>query len=210
MTGRVAWFVSKGSAATTCLTLLLGGCIDAPNASVPGPTDADASDLAAPFVGSVDWNGHILVSETDALMHTSPTEGVLWPYEQAGTIVEIPEGVTAIEVAVAWEGPGRFRIHLHSYSHDGAYVGHQSTPEQQPQNPHCLRVPAENVAPGHWMVMIHSVDAVQTDFTMTVTTETVTATLVDERHGHDRANDLTGPAREEHESDECQLWTVPA
>lgn len=196
-----------GVALATATFLLVAGCIDASGAVEPAARPEPTADTVAP-VGQVDWTGHVLASETDALMHTAPTEGLLWPYEQAGVIVEIPEGVTAIEVAVAWEGDGSFGIHLHSHNNDGEYVGHRSTSEQWSQDPHCIRVPAADVAAGHWMVMIHSRSARQADFTMSVLTQSVTPSLVeDERHGHDRvAEFLSGEDREEHESEACTMW----
>lgn len=187
--------------------LVSAGCV------APPADPVDAASSAAPSsemtaIGRLDWSGHVVASETDALMHTSPTEGILWPYEQAGIIVNVPEGVSAVEVAVAWNGPGEFRIHLHSHDPNGKYVGHDSFPEQYDENPHCIRAPTEDVAPGHWMVMIHSMDAIETDFTLSVLTEGVVPTLVeDQRHGHDRVGEiLAGQAREEHDSEACTMW----
>lgn len=194
-----------------CAIVVTAGCVGAPESAETAATSTSIED-ATPMVGRADWTGHVISSETDVFLHTAPTEGVLWPYEQAGVIVEIPEGVSAIEVAVAWEGEGSFGIHLHSHNLDGEYVGHRSTREQWQENPHCIRVPVGDIAPGHWMVMIHSDGAVQDDFTMSVLTEGVTPTVVeDERHGHDRVQEiLAGEERKEHDVEACEMWTADA
>lgn len=187
----------------------VSGCTDlSATAAEPVPA-AMAPDGSK--VQSVSWTGFVLHSATDALMHTAPTEGVLWPYEQAGVVIDIPEGVEGIEIAVAWKGSGNFQIHLHSHNKEHEYVGHRSMPGQGTQNPHCIRVPLDDVAPGKWMVMIHSGNAVQTEFTMTVLTQAVTPSIVDERHGHDRANELLfGQPRQEHEPEPCTMWAASA
>lgn len=193
--------------ATSCL-LLLAGCVELAKDLPAGTTAAATGEGSAPAVGRVDWSGHVLASETDVLMHVYPTEGALWSFEQSGIVVEMPEGVAAIEVAVAWSGSGRFGIHLHSYNTSGAWVGHRSSDAQWDENPHCIRVPAEDVAPGHWMVMIHSDGAVRTDYTLSVITQGGEPTVMkDERHGHRLAEEwLEGRDREEHDAETCALW----
>lgn len=191
--------------ASLLLAGVLAGCVAA---ELPAePAGAATPALAASLEpNAVEWSGHIVHSATDPFLHLSPTDAMLSPYEEAGFVLEVPEGATDLEVAVAWEGPGDFWIHTHS--HEPA--------EDDPVafrsdfgfgNPHCIRIPAESVLPGHWMVMVHSQEAVETDVTVTVLTLGEPATIGDDYHGHE---DWTEPLMlVERDAEECTQWQAP-
>lgn len=201
-------------------TLVLGalaGCVTpALDAADPvARASADAATSAAE-VAAFTWDGRILVgAAAEILSHQGPTEGVLWPAQKVGFAAEIPEGVTAIEVALDWTGDTDLIIMLHSHDHSGGpndIIMHRS--ERGSPDPHCLRVPTADVAPGKWELMARSsVDdaALDVEFTLTLLTQGGSATLLDERHGHDRLADLqNGRSDDEREVEPCALWSPPA
>ncbi|MGQ0534704.1 MAG: hypothetical protein ACT4PT_01380 [Methanobacteriota archaeon] len=190
---------------------------EAPAASptkAPGPEANGTAAAAAPSPAVevkpaiLEWTGHVITSELEFLMHIRPTEDVLWPLQQEGILVDIPDGVSALEVALEWTGPGEFMIMLHSHKAEGSndYVEHIT--ELDAANPKCIRVPAIDVVPGKWQVMVHSQGADQTDFTLRVLTVGGAATVVeDDRHGHWLQDG--GFEVDEHPIEACSLWAPP-
>lgn len=167
---------------------------------VPGvepPVEAEVLQLS----------GHIVSSAIDGPSHSRPTEDALWPVQQQGHLVNVAEGVTELEVALAWRGPGDLMIMLHSHKAHGTnvYVEHVSAMDEA--NPKCIRVPLEDVLPGDWQVMVHSSGAESTDWEILVLTVGPRATLINDRHGHwpqDGAFEV-----DEHEVEACNLYALP-
>ena len=187
---------------------LLAGCL-APAADAPLETAA-ATDAPAtmPAFETLDWSGLVVTSNGEFLLHQRPTEDALWPVEQEGILAEIPEGVTDLEVALHWDGPGEFMIMLHSHKGEGGYVEHIT--ELDAENPKCLRVPAADVTPGVWQVMVHSQGAQMTEFTLSVLTVGGAATMMDERHGHLWTEVVTGNDIDKHEIEPCAMYVPSA
>lgn len=165
---------------------------------------------AAPAVEEVEWTGHILQGDAaELLSHQHPTADALWPVQTVGFDAEVPEGVTAMEVGLVWEGPGSFRIMLHSHNHDGGpsdifmHVSEWSSAGRL-----CIRVPAEHVHPGMWEFMVRADgEAIDVDYTMTVLTVGGKLGPIDETHGHDRAQELQdGRDDTDVPQDACLLW----
>lgn len=182
----------------------LAGCVS-PAAEAPVETTAAADPMSAPVAfETLEWSGHVMTSTGEVLTHFRPTEDVLRPVEQEGILVDVPEGITALEVALHWEGPGEFMIMLHSHKGEGGYVEHIT--ELDDVDPKCLRVPAEDVTAGHWQVMVHSQGAQQTDFTLEVLTVGGAATMLDERHGHATNEAVTGNDIDKHEPEACTMY----
>lgn len=186
-------------------TAALAGCV-APPASESLDAASAPGEAAAPVAfETLEWSGHVMTSEGEMFTHIRPTEDALWGVEQEGILAEVPEGVTDLEVALHWDGPGEFMIMLHSHKGDGGYVEHIT--ELDDVNPKCLRVPAEDVTAGHWQVMVHSQGAQMTDYTLYTVTVGGAATFVeDERHGHMFTEIVTGNDIEEHEIEPCSMW----
>lgn len=97
---------------------LLAACVVA-FAGCLAPTDAAVEDASVPVAEAatttptpdvLEWSGHVMTSTGEFLTHQRPSEDVLWPVEQEGILAEIPEGVTDLEVALHWDGPGEFMI----------------------------------------------------------------------------------------------------
>ena len=165
--------------------------------------------MATPQV--VEWSGHIVQGDAaELLSHQHPTADLLWPLQKVGFDAAVPEGVTAIEVALSWSGPGAMRLMLHSHNHTGGpsdIIMHVS--EWSTAGPICIRVPETDVEHGMWEFMVRAdSEAVQVDYTMEVVTEGGTLGPIDETHGHDRADELRNGRRDDyHDPLPCVLWT---
>lgn len=192
--------------------LVLAGCVTPPAAvSDPAPQTTDAAP-EAPVPTVLEWTGHISVSEIGLFMHTRPTEDVFWPIHQEGFLLDVQELPQVMEVALEWASVpdgARHMIMLHSHKAEGtnAYVEHIT--EFDDTAPKCLRVPTEDLATGHWQIMIHQDGATNSDYTLKVLTVGGKAVVDDsELHGHKREDGAFEV--EEHEIEPCTLYAPPA
>lgn len=168
------------------IVLLFAGCVNAP-ADAPveaASTEATTwSDLPEPQL--FEWSGHVIASELEGPTHSRPTEDAMWPLFQEGILFHVDEIPQAMEVALEWSGEGEFMIMLHSHKADGTNTYVEHITELDAENPKCLRVPTEDLADGHWQVMVHSEGAKQTEFTLGVRLFGGAGAIVeDDRHGH--------------------------
>ncbi|MGB0652480.1 MAG: hypothetical protein ACPGQL_04705 [Thermoplasmatota archaeon] len=197
----------------TALALLFSGCTSEDNAADALDADGQAAASADPEPFLLDWDGHVVAAPLDILMHQRPTEDALFTLQPAGFSLEIPEAPAAIEVMVAWDGPGAFVLHPHYVVEEGPNAGGTSTyygyhSGALDQSPACIRIPQADMAAGKWQMMIHPAqdDMVDVPFTMTVGIQGAQGTVLDEMHGH-RAD---GPSDiQDHGWDPCQ-FLVPA
>lgn len=190
------------------IPLIVAGCVTPPVDEAAAPNAATASEALAIEPVVLDWKGHVSLSELGMFMHRRPTEDVFWPIHQEGFLLDVQELPQAMEVAVEWTNlpdGARQMIMLHSHKAEGtnAYVEHVT--EFDEAAPKCLRVPAADLAAGHWQVMIHQDGATNADFTLKVITVGGKAVVDDsDLHGHkpeDGAFEV-----EEHEIEPCQLY----
>jgi hypothetical protein len=173
---------------------LVAGCVSSPvqTASVPPPT---AEQPTAP-VEKLIWHGHVTEGMIDIFMHDAPTEGVFWPVQQAGFLVNFSEAPQWIEVRVDWTpqpGGGSFMMHPHYLKgqENGVtvYDGYMSKAFTDGHG--CIRIPSADMRAGIWPMMIHPGDeaptrtTLNTDFTLTVAYAGGIGKIVtDELHGH--------------------------
>ena len=172
------------------LLVALAGCLAAPQAEPaeeqpPGAVAPASADLGEPYV--LTWTGQVLAGgPLGGFSHMRPYEDVVWPVQQVGFLLDLPEVPQAVEVELAWEGGGQWLIMLHSHKADGTNTYVEHITEFSDQQPQCLRVPTEDLTAGHWQVMVHTDDEPRNaGFTLTVRTWGVEGSVVeDERHGH--------------------------
>lgn len=188
------------------LAALAAGCVTPTESSVAnnGLEAPSVDALAEPFI--LEWKGHVVVGALDVKNHDQPTEQFIFPYQQAGFNIEVPDAPQAIEVRVDWKGEGSFHMHPHWLKGDDAtgqtqYYGYFS-PEYT-TGTGCIRLPEEDMAPGVWPMMIHpGWTNANIDFTITVGLLGTTAKVLPEMHGH-RADGNYYIA--DHEVLECQF-----
>jgi hypothetical protein len=175
-------------AAADCLVvvLVLAGCAAPGGKGAAGDVGNSGTVLGEALAPQViDWTGHVLASEVDNSTHFRPTEDALWPAYQSGFLFEVDELPQAMEVALDWEGSGRLMIMLHSHKDHGTNVYVEHVSKKDYENPKCVRVPTVDLAHGTWQVMVHSDEAMQTDFTLRVGLVGGAGHVIEgERHGH--------------------------
>lgn len=166
------------------LALVAAGCVSPPGEVGTATADTAAAPTSTPPT-ITEWSGHIVASEIEGPTHMRPSEDAMWPLMQEGILFSIDEAPQAMEVTLAWDGPGELMIMLHSHKAHGtnAYVEHISPMDAE--NPKCIRIPTEDITEGVWQVMIHSSGARQTDFTLGIALYGGAGHIVeDDRHGH--------------------------
>lgn len=92
-------------------------------------------------------------------------------YQREGFVFEIEKVPMDLTAALEWEpsGPGaEILIMVSSPRDDGS--GYEYFTEMSAEQQHCLRVPVEDLEPGHWQIMAHSRNAFDVDIHFTVTT----------------------------------------
>lgn len=168
------------------LALALAGCIaPTPESSTDAAAAGDSTEMPAGEPAVVDWSGVVFDSETEVLSHQQPSEQAIWPIQQEGFLLHVAEVPQAMEVSLDWEGAGEMMIMLHSHKADGTNTYVEHITDMDDANPKCLRVPAADLAEGHWQIMVHSRGMTQVPFNLHVATWGGEAALDDsEYHGH--------------------------
>ncbi|MDX1611744.1 MAG: hypothetical protein R3185_05195 [Candidatus Thermoplasmatota archaeon] len=149
----------------------LAGCIGDDGALAPNEAAEGALDPGLPEPVETTWEGYILSSPTGYLVHNSVTEPVFAEYQAEGFAFEIEEVPLDMVAELAWEpsNPGaEIQIMVSSPREDGS--GTQYTTPYSSDPHHCLRIPTEDLEPGHWQIMAHSNNAVDIELHFTVTT----------------------------------------
>lgn len=192
--------------------MAMSGCIsDSQVGPMPNSDVSTEPIMDAPQI--LEWIGHTAVANLDMLAHMKDPEGVIYPVQQAGFLVDIPEVPTAIEVMVSWEGNGGYMLHPHytaendeALGGDTLYYGYMS--EMFSESPGCIRIPAADMAAGTWPMMIHPSSSTRdSDYTITVGIVGATGTIPDKMHGH--RSDGDSPV-EDHGVEPCEFLGQPA
>ncbi len=200
-----------------CVSFSFAGCLDELAGAAESLAEGVEDALEGAEVNVLVLEGHMIEGTVGELSHTRETETLLWEIQQVGWKVMLEEPVVALEFAVAWKDPDGFQYKFESHSHDHetelCCIIHQS-PHDGEKNK-CVRIPAEDAMHGEWEPMVRSTDWVGGDFTLYVITLGPPAVLVDERHGHNRANELPPPIGEGREDQDrpvepCVLWDADA
>ncbi|HEV8360649.1 MAG TPA: hypothetical protein VGR28_09360 [Candidatus Thermoplasmatota archaeon] len=157
------------------------GCV---NQATPDADLAAATAPAAmPAPQTVDWKGHIVTSEGEMLAHGSTFEPLVAPLYKEGFLFDITEVPQLLRVDLDWSGSAQLMIMLHApHGKDGyrEYITDMSA-----DKPLCLMVGPEELSTGKWQIMTHSDGAMNTEFTLTVTTWGGHGEIVpDAPHGH--------------------------
>lgn len=172
--------------------------------------DTDLAGGTVAVVERLDLPGRIIHYATGEFGgHTKQTEEILMPYQQVGFKVDVPEGVTELEITLAWEGGGALMIDTHSHHPDShmCCVIHSSPLDDD--NPKCIRIPAEDARPGLWEPMIRGDPDLQTDFVLSVVTVGGKAVHVEGPHGHDRVAEVNNREDLDRPVEPCVRWTPP-
>ena len=152
------------------VALAFAGCL-ASDDPEPEPTAAaaevveDAGDLL-----SVTWTGHIFDSRIERWGHVRPTEDLTWSLGQSGFLFEVETLPRLMQVVLDWTGDtdAELMIMLHSHKPDGTNTYVEHVTEMSAENPQCLQVPTEDLTTGTWQVMIHSRNAQDVDYRLTI------------------------------------------
>lgn len=174
---------------------ILAGCVTP--AAIPASTSTSGARAVAASTMELQrivWHGHVTEGMLDVFMHDAPTEGVFWPLQQAGFLVNFSEAPQFIEVRVDWTGPpgSSFMMHPHYLkgSENGVTVYDGYMSKTFTDGTGCMRIPPSDMRAGIWPMMIHPGDGpgratVMTDFTLTVGYVGGHGAIVpNELHGH--------------------------
>ena len=148
---------------------LTAGCIGAasPGEDPPEAAGELARPDAPPTVTS--WDGHILAGAAyDLPGHFAETEELVEPVMRSGAALMFDEAPTLLEVELTWTGaPGtQVMLMVGPPTHTEEEGGNMATPFSA-EPVHCIRVPSDALAAGHWSAMIHTLAGADVSFTIT-------------------------------------------
>jgi hypothetical protein len=181
-------------AGLAALALLLAGCAG------PGPAPgAEASRRASEAARVLAWPQHLVVGAADEHpAHFQPSESVTRAVWTTGFVLDVSAPPRALEFALDWSGTaGRLQLMVHMPHDDAQANGWPGfTTEPSDARHVCFAVPASDIMPGAWKVMVHSAYAADIDFVIRATSLGGDVAIAPGPHGH-----ATSPVEVENEAD---------
>ncbi|MGQ0536709.1 MAG: hypothetical protein ACT4PT_11635, partial [Methanobacteriota archaeon] len=168
--------------------------------ATPSSGSASASgehaQSAAPY--ELRWEGASKAGASGLVAHYSETEAVAGPLARSGFALDVPEGTTSLLFRLTWEPDGEeHHVMVHGPHAAGdpmpTYMRRWSTTGED-----CFAVPAQEIVPGPWKVMVHShAEAPAFAFLVTVVSTGARAPAVsDGPHGYPATDEFNMEERE--------------
>ncbi|HEV8360373.1 MAG TPA: hypothetical protein VGR28_07975 [Candidatus Thermoplasmatota archaeon] len=178
------------------LVPVVAGCL-APAAPLESTAPAAASlptDALAPV--ELTWEGYMVAGAASEIpAHFSATETAVAPLWKSGFNLMVEEVPQVVEIMVDWTAASPTQLMFMAHvPHDEATPrdwweyeypsGHMTAPLWPAEGPLCMRIPSDEVAPGHWHIMSHSRYGADIRVTFTITTVGGVVSIPDGEHGH--------------------------
>lgn len=177
----------------------LAGCIKSSSdaVSTAGETDTSAAALPPVLPQVLTWKGYMVAgAASEAPAHFRATETAVAPLWKSGFNLHVHELPDVVEIMVDWTSASPSQL---------MFMAHVSADERNPRDwveyefpkdamsqpmwptdgPLCMRIPTNNVAPGHWHIMSHSRYGRDIQLTFTITTVGGHVEIPTGLHGHD-------------------------